>query len=95
MSRFIPIHNICDQLSKEQLIIILVVYCLTGCDTTSSFWGHGKKAAFRIMMSKSGDYQDLALLGKSRDIRTSEKIAATRFVGTLYGKKNCTSLNVL
>ena len=62
LSRFIPIHNIYDQLSKEQLSILLVVYCLTGCDTTSSFWGHGKKAAFRIMMSKSGDYQDLALL---------------------------------
>ena len=95
LSRFIPIHNIYDQLSKEQLSILLAVYCLTGCDTTSSFWGHGKKAAFRIMMSKSGDYQDLALLGKSRDIRTPEKIAATRFVGTLYREKNCNSLNTL
>ena len=47
--RYIPVHIIYKKLSEEQLNIMLSVYCITGCDTTSSFYGHGKRAAFRLM----------------------------------------------
>ena len=35
LSRFIPIHHLCDFLSENQVQIMLQIYCLTGCDTTS------------------------------------------------------------
>ena len=41
--RIIPIHRLYQQLTQSQINILLPVYCLTGCDTTSSFYGHGKK----------------------------------------------------
>jgi len=42
----IPIHVIYENLMAEQHSILLLSYCLTGCDTVSSFFGHGKKAFF-------------------------------------------------
>ncbi|MES9884234.1 MAG: hypothetical protein ABW185_25600 [Sedimenticola sp.] len=88
-SRYIPVHEIRDKLTPEQVSITLPVYCLTGCDTCSSFFGKGKKAAFRIMMTNAESHQGLSSIGTvpgpiSRDHRQ----ACTAFVGTLYGKKD-------
>lgn len=46
LTRYIPIHTIFEKLQKNQHNILLSVYCLTGCDTVSSFRGHGKKLHF-------------------------------------------------
>ncbi|WAR29752.1 hypothetical protein MAR_003320, partial [Mya arenaria] len=41
--RFIPVHQLINKLTKDQLNILLSVYCITGCDTTSGFFGKGKR----------------------------------------------------
>ena len=38
LTRFIPVHAIVNQLNEEQLHILLDVYDLTGCDTSSAFF---------------------------------------------------------
>jgi len=63
LSRYIPVHQIHDSLETSQLNILLPVYCLTGCDTISSFWGHSKKAVYRLVIQKSDAFQDLLQLG--------------------------------
>ena len=45
MKRFISVHGIHQNLSQCQRDILLAIYCLTGCDTVSSFFGQGKKTA--------------------------------------------------
>jgi len=95
LTRYIPVHQIHDSLETSQLNILLPVYCLTGCDTISSFWGHGKKAVYRLMMQKSDAFQDLSQLGTNLVLRKPEKVAATKFVCNLYGKTDCDSLNAL
>ena len=47
LTRYIPVHRIYENLEKKQHNIMLSVYCLTGCDTVSSFRGHGKRTAYR------------------------------------------------
>ena len=57
-SRYIPIHTIFDKLSTLQHNILLPVFCLTGCDTVSFFFSHGKKTCYRIMIQHAAAYQD-------------------------------------
>ena len=59
----IPVHILHDSLTVEQLNIMLPMYCLTGCDTTSSFRGHGKLGAFRLFIQKTDKFQGLSDLG--------------------------------
>ena len=47
---------------------MLPVYCMTGCDTVSSFHVHGKKSVFRIMTQKAEKYQGLSTLGSNVNI---------------------------
>ena len=96
LTRYIPVHTIYDTLTTEQQTILLSVYCVTGCDTVSSFFGHGKRTAFRIMMQKADQFQPLGLLGSDeQNISKDVEMAATKFVGYMYGKTNCMSLNAL
>ena len=95
LTRYIPVHQIHDTLANSQLNILLSVYCLTGCDTVSSFWGHGKKAVYRLLMQKSDAFQDLSQLGTNHTLSKAEKVAATKFICNLYGKTDCHSLNAL
>ena len=93
LTRYIPVRAIYNHLIVEQKIL-RSVYRLTGCDTVSAFLGHGKRTAYRVMMQKADQLQDLALLGSNEEpIAEAAKMAATRLVGSMYGKVNCTSLN--
>ena len=89
------VHIIYDALSTDHRMILLpVVYCLTGCDTVSSFWGHGKRTAFKIMMQKADQFKPLALLGSDEECISKEvEIASSKIVGNMCGKTNCISLN--
>ena len=93
--RLIPIHEIFQSLTAPQLKILLPVHCMTGCDSVSSFKGHGKKSAIRIMYEKSEKYQALASLGDTHVPSDQETVCATMFVGQLYGDSSCASLNRL
>ena len=92
MKRFIPVHRLFDRLTHEQHRILIVVYCLTGCDTCSAFFGIGKKKVFNLMMQSAMKYQGLKDLGNG-SLSKIQKLACTQFVGVLYGNSDCTSLN--
>jgi hypothetical protein len=94
-TRYIPVHAIHDMLTQQQHAILLSAYCLSGCDTTCTFRGHGKKTAFQIMINKASDLQPLALLGTCEDVPQQARNASIQFVGSMYGQQNCTSLNMV
>ena len=94
LTRYIPIHILYDKLQRNQHSILLSAYCLTGCDTTSSFHGHGKKSSFRLLMKNAENFQVLATLGSGTLSDEQEKVCM-EFVGSLYGKSRCQSLNKL
>ena len=55
----------------------------------------GKKKAFQQVQDNADKYTDLQFLRNGVTLSYNEEAAALRFVGALYGKQNCTSLNSL
>jgi hypothetical protein len=55
--RFLPIHELCSSLSEITCRVLPVAHALSGCDTTSSFFGIGKKSVYKIL--KAPYFHDL------------------------------------
>ena len=94
-TRYIPVHNVFSKLLQDERAILLSVYCLTGCDTCSSFHGIGKKKAFQVLRKSASQLKEVSELGSTRSISAPAKTAAITFVGLLYGHTECSSLNAL
>ncbi|WAQ95805.1 LOW QUALITY PROTEIN: hypothetical protein MAR_028495 [Mya arenaria] len=92
--RFIPVHQLIDKLTKDQLNIICL-YCITGCDTTSGFFGKGKRRAFKLLTERASNYQPLFNLGEELLLSGLQRTACTRFVISLYGGNDVQTLHQL
>ena len=57
--RYIPVHEICQSLSHVMHDILPAVHALTGCDTTSSFYGIGKRTVFKIVNNNPDEFASL------------------------------------
>ena len=86
--RFLPIHELCSSLSEITCRVLPAAHALSGCDTTSSFFGIGKKSVYKIL--KAPDFHDLDNLGDpEKEVAIS---CSSRFVARLYDqKKSCAS----
>lgn len=88
--KYIPVHQIAENLGKPVSDSLPAFHCLTGCDTTSSFYKIGKKSGFQILL-KSCNNIDLPAFGKC-EIDDSVSIAR-KFVSKLYKQERCDNLN--
>ncbi|KAH3718287.1 hypothetical protein DPMN_061089 [Dreissena polymorpha] len=70
--------------------ILLTVYCITGCDTTSGFNGKGKKKVFNLFMKYAKTFQNLHDIGEQLNLQKLQKDACEKFVALLYGNENLT-----
>ncbi|WAR05623.1 hypothetical protein MAR_020992 [Mya arenaria] len=93
--RFIPVHQLIDKLTKYQLNILLSVYCITGCDTTSGFFGKGKRRAFKLLTERASNFQPLFNLGEELLLSELQRTACTSFVISLYGGSDVQTLHQL
>ena len=85
LKRFVPVHVLHQLLSSSQMAVMLAIYCLTGCDTVSFFFGHGKARAFQLLRKNSEQFQALKFFGSKQSITKEEKSACCRFLCMLYG----------
>jgi hypothetical protein len=73
LKRFIPVQTLYDQLKPSQLVVMIPMFYIIGCDMVSTFHGHGKGAAFPLMIQQSEHVQPLWSIRvsswKSADIR--------------------------
>jgi len=83
--RYIPVHDVCSTLSDITCQILPSVHALTGCDTTSAFFGIGKKSVFKLLKTSSDDLFSLANLG-TFDIDDATR-AARQLIAPLYDTK--------
>ena len=83
-----------EHMSPQQLSVMLTIYCITGCDTVSTFFGQGKGTAFRLMIQHAECFQALQVLGTRTDVTQLEKSCAITFICKMYGHQ-CNSLNDL
>ena len=85
--RYIPIHEIVLTLSPSICKTLPVFHAFTGCDTTSSFAGRGKKTAWntwRVFPDVTQAFQCLLLM--EDDINQSTMSLLERFVVLIYNR---------
>jgi hypothetical protein len=58
--RYIPVHELCKSLSSVVCEILSAAHALTGCDTTSSFFGIGKKSMLKALKETPNQFSDLS-----------------------------------
>ena len=86
--RYIPVHNIVAELGQAKSAALPAFHALTGCDTTSSFFGKGKKTAWTVWQSLPELTVPLQLLSgphPSEEILTTYTEVLQKFVLHLYG----------
>ena len=57
--RFLPVHDICSSLEPSICNLLPATHALTGCDTTSSFFGLGKKSMYKLLQKSADNCQSL------------------------------------
>ena len=60
--RFVPVHDITLAIGPLVCNILPTVHALTGCDTTSSFFGIGKKTVYKTSIQNPQKFQNLLSL---------------------------------
>ena len=88
LTRYIPAHAIAHSLGPSKAMALPAFHALTGCDTTSAFFGKGKKTAWSVWQSMPELTLPLQLLSGPSPI--TEMIATStsilqKFVLKLYG----------
>ena len=87
--RFLPIHELCSSLSQITCRVLPGAHALSGCNTTSSFFGNGKKLVYKILKDAASDFHHLDNLGDpDKDVAMS---CSSRFIARLYDQKSCAS----
>lgn len=83
--RLIPVHSICSILNPVLCNILPAAHAITGCDTTSSLFGIGKRTVFKVLKDSPENFTDLSILA---DCDTDKSIdAARKLVCRLYDQK--------
>ena len=60
--RYIPVHELCKSLYSVVCNILLAVHAITGCDTTSSFFGIGKISMLKALKETPDQFSDLSMI---------------------------------
>ena len=47
LQRYVPVHNICQELNVNIPKMLPAIHALTGCDAVSAFYGMGKKKVYK------------------------------------------------
>ena len=89
--RFVPVHDIAHALGEKMCSSLPGFHAITGCDSTSSLAGIGKKKAWDSF-SRSTDHQDsLSLLGEEQELNATTAGKCEAYVCSLYTTSKKTS----
>jgi hypothetical protein len=83
--RYLPVHDICHIQGPLVCKLLSAVHALTGCDTTCSFFGIGKKIVLKTLKDNIDEFANLnklCLLDSETSIDVSRN-----FVARLYDQK--------
>ncbi|KAK3085631.1 hypothetical protein FSP39_006444 [Pinctada imbricata] len=83
--RYIPVHELSRAFSDIFCCILPAVHALTGCDTTSAFYGVGKKSVYKLAKESSKNLESLQNFAELETDRAVE--SARKLVSLLYDPK--------
>ncbi len=87
--RYIPIHDVVNNLPRDLCLALPHIHSLSGCDSTSALSGHGKNAFFKCFENDQGLIHDIQGLGQDPITITPAAIdACLKVMYKLYDKTN-------
>ena len=89
--RYIAIHEVVVSLGQVRSLALPGFHAFTGCDTTSSFFGRGKKSAFNVWIDDAKfNYAFMEMSNRQPNEATIRAIypLLQRFVCMLYGAED-------
>lgn len=91
--RTIDLQTIQVHLGDEVSKSLIGLHCFTGCDSTSAFYGKGKKKALNLLMKEREFCHAFSDLGENFDVEPATAASLESFVCKLYGQQNVTTVN--
>ncbi len=85
LRRFVPVHEICRNLSPTVCKILPAAHALTGSDTTSALYYIGKKTMFSVIQKNPVEYAGLESMGTDEVDKAMK--AARKLMANLYDPK--------
>ena len=90
---FVHLSRLAHALGTEICTSLPGYHAFTGCDTTSAFYGKGKKRSFEILIKDGTIQAGMAGLGVAPECSLDTQKSCELFVCRLYEQQNCTSIN--
>ena len=87
------VAEMCSYLDEDQKHNILFIHAISGCDTTSSFYGHGKKKVFKKLSSNRPVQSDINIFYENNVDKEELINAGIKIIQYIYGNID-TSLEV-
>ncbi|CAB4021755.1 Hypothetical predicted protein [Paramuricea clavata] len=91
--RILSIQNISEGVGEQMSSALPALHAISGCDSTSAFYGLGKQKVYKIVKSCGRFKETLAQMGDSFDFDTNLFLLVEEMVAQFYGIKGCTSIN--
>ena len=92
MRRNIPVNIFFTSLTKEQYTVLIIKYCLAGCDISSAFCWDWYEVRFQTHDTSCTEISGTEDLGHG-PLSNCQKFTCTQFGGATYEKLDPTSLN--
>lgn len=89
----IPVRAVKEHIGQKAALQILAIHALSGCDTTSAVFGHGKGTVFRQIVQSPDSLQLTDILGCAEATHEAVFEAGKRLLIMLYGGSSSDSLN--
>ena len=95
--RYIPVHDVFRTLGEKLCKALPGFHAVTGCDSTTSLSGIGKKKAWDALTRCQVHQENLSLLGEQSELSQEVATRCTTFICSLYAssKKTPTSVDEL
>eukprot|EP00058_Branchiostoma_floridae_P009808 XP_002595296.1 hypothetical protein BRAFLDRAFT_128105 [Branchiostoma floridae] len=92
-ARYIPVHSLSQSLGPQLCQALPAFHAITGCDSTGSFHGIGKKKALSVLRQNPEHQSNLAVFGQEPKLGEECFRSSENFVCDLYesGKAPCTT----
>ena len=82
--RYMPVHAVIQKLGHKLCIALPAFHALTGCDTTSSLAGVGKKKASTALCRSEQHQEGLGMVGQMATLDEVFKMKGEEFICSLY-----------
>jgi hypothetical protein len=90
------VRSIRNDIGERAARQLLVIHAISGCDSTSALYGHGKAGVFRTVINKQDSIVQTCIIESSTSTHAEVVEAGMKLMVTIYGGKSETdSLNSL